>query len=88
MGYESKLFVVEKGVCGVVEGMRYGEVVAMFDLCKCPAVSNRIRDYSKTDTYIYLTGMEEPVVEDLYGEPLKEIPLADAIEIVRNGGKE
>ena len=87
MGYESKLFVVDKGVCGTVEGMQYGEVVAMFDLCKCPAVSGKIRDYNKTDAYIYLDGMEEPCVEDLYGEPLKEIPLADAIKIVREAAE-
>ncbi len=87
MGYESKLFVVEKYERGTAKGMQYGTLVAMFDLCKCYAVSDRMRHYNKTDTYIYLTGMEEPVVEDLYGEPLKEIPLADAIKIVREAAE-
>lgn len=87
MGYESKLFVVEKLGWGVIEGMKYGSLVAMFDLCKCHAVSDRMRRYKKTDTCFYLTGVEEPVVEDLYGEPLKEIPLADAIEIVREAAE-
>lgn len=87
MGYESKLFIVEKCGLDVEKGMRYGVLVAMLDLCGCPAVSDRMRRYEKTDTFFYTTGAEEPVVEDLYGEPLKEIPLADAIKIVREAAE-
>ena len=87
MGYESKLFVVEKLGGEWWKGMKYGSLVAMFDLSRCYAVSDKMRHYDKTDTCFYVTGAEEPVVEDLYGEPLKEIPLADAIKIVREAAE-
>ena len=91
MGYESRLYVIEKSTMKGCEeptkDMVWGQVIATFDLCKVYAVSDKMRYYPKTDAYIYLDGMEEPCVEDWYGEPLKEVPLADAIKIVREAAE-
>ena len=84
MGYESRLYVVEK--CNTTENvngksLKWAEVVAMIDLCKCYPVSDKMRKYPETDAFFY-DSADKKVTEDLYGEPLREIPLSDAIQIV------
>ncbi len=83
MGYESKLYVVEKTTMSNENHMFYGIVVAMFDLSKTNAVSYRIVDYPYTDTYFFADDGNTEVIEDEYGKRLKEIPLKDMIEILR-----
>lgn len=86
MGYESRLYVVDKsGIKMDVNGAgeyRYGEIVATFDLSKVYDISDRMRNYPATDCFIYVG--DEETIEDLYGAPLKEVPIADAIKIIED----
>lgn len=88
MGYESRLYVVRKGnILENINGkeMVWAEKIAIFNLCKVPAVSDKMREYPNTNAFIY-EGDDE-VTKDCYGEPLKEIPLCDAIEILEEAAK-
>lgn len=99
MGYESKLYIVEKGIrtfknykneeidAGeIINGkkMYYAQLISMFDLCKCYDVSDIMRTYPNTDSFIYKDDGNTIMIEDCYGENLKEIPLIDAIEIIES----
>lgn len=88
MGYESRLYVVEKSSCVCEEDMRYGEVIAMFNLCKVPTVARVMHNYPPTDTFIYDSSGNDKILEDCYGESLKEIPLGDAVEIIETAMQE
>ena len=90
VGYESKLYVVEKCNISFVEGMRGALVVAMFDLCKMgtTAFNEVVNTYPKTDCYFYADDGNATVVEDKYGEPLTEIPIVDMIHILKECKKE
>ena len=81
MGYESKLYIVNKSEI-YDDGMKYGQVIATFDLCNVVSVARMIAKYPNTDTYIYADDGNTHITKDLYGEPLKEIPIADMIEIL------
>lgn len=87
MGYESRLYVVNKTDYGferyfedVDKELKYAECIAQFELCKVYDVSSKMRKYPDTDCYTY--DGDEEVIEDKYGSPLKEIPIADAIAII------
>ena len=89
MGYESRLYIVEKSGfytnCNETPNddfgrMCFAEVVAMIDLCKVPELPAAINKYPDTDAYIYEG--EERVLEDKYGARLKEIPLKDMTDII------
>ena len=87
MGYESKLYVVDKRrIAHKIDGKEYvwGEVIASFDLCKVYPVSDKMREYPITNCYIYADDGNTQILEDCYGEPLKEIPLDDAIGILED----
>ena len=105
MGYETKLFIVEKSnrffknwktreqekfVGEIINGkeMFYADLIATFDLCKCYSVSDVMRIYPDTDNYIYMDDGNTKLIEDNYGESLKEIPLADAVEILEEAASE
>lgn len=81
MGYESRLFVVRKGATN------WAEVIGMIDLCKAYAVSDKMRNYPDTEYYIYSNDGNTKITEDCYGKPLKEIPLDDAINIIKQAWK-
>lgn len=83
MGYESKLYVVEKTTMSNKNHMFYGIVVAMFDLSKVYYVSYRIKKYPYTNTVFFSDDGDTEITEDRYGERLKEIPLKDMIAILR-----
>ena len=89
MGYESRLYVVDKSrVTMYVSGAgeyRYGEIIATFDLCKVYDISDRMRNYPATDCFIYIN--DEETIEDAYGAPLKEVPIADAIKIIEDAAE-
>jgi len=89
MGYESKLYVVEKSKYPYPsdDGMIWGEVVAMFDLCKCHPVSDELRKYPDTNAYIYADDGNTKILEDKCGEKLKEIPIKDTIKIIKKAMK-
>lgn len=83
MGYESKLIVIDKtDIFDNELKMRFGERIATFDLCNVPSVARDVRDYPDTNAYFYADDGNTQVTEDLYGEPLKEIPIPDMIQIL------
>jgi hypothetical protein len=91
MGYESRLYVVKKGlfekgieINGSIQRMTYAEKIAEFNLCKVYAVSDKMRRYNTTDAYFYSDDGETEIVLDCYGEQLKEIPMNDAIKILED----
>lgn len=75
MGYESRLYVVDK-----LDD--YGEVIAVFNLCKIPSVANKMKKYPATNLHIYSNDVK--ITRDCYGEPLTEIPIKDAISIIED----
>lgn len=86
MGYESKLYVVEKSsqFYPSDNGMRYCSVIAMFDLCKFYPLSTVISEYPTTDCYFYADDGNTQVLKDRYGDPLREIPIEDVIGIIES----
>lgn len=83
MGYESKLIVIDKSDIFDNElNMRFGEKIATFDLSKVPSVARDVRNYPDTDTYFYADDGDTQVAKDAYGQPLKEIPIPDMIQIL------
>lgn len=88
MGYESRLYVVRKtGSFGYNTNLRYAQKIAVFNLCKVPTVSEKMRKYKSTDAFVYADDGNTEITEDCYGEPLREIPLADAITILENAAE-
>ena len=82
MGYESRLYVINKSTLTEdINGkkMYWAEVVATFNLCVAGTVIEMC-EYPETDAYFY--DGNTLVTEDKYGEPLKEVPVKDAIEII------
>lgn len=85
MGYESRLYVVKKTTSfGYNTNLRFAQKIAMFNLGKVPAVSDKMRAYKNTDAFIYADDGNTEITEDKYGDALKEIPLADAISILED----
>lgn len=82
MGYESRLYVVKKTTLPGENNLRFAQKIAVFDLCKVPAVSDKMRAYKNTDAFIYADDGNTEITEDRYGDVLKEVPLADAIKIL------
>ena len=82
MGYETKLYIVQKGSKFPDEEMRYAQVIAMFDMCKCYFLSDVLRDEPKTDCYFYADDGNTQVLEDSYGEPLRETTVETVIELL------
>lgn len=85
MGYESKLFVVNKPKCVSVDvetKKKYAEVIAKFDMGCIPNASSKMRKYPVTDSFVFGDDGNTPILEDRYDKELTEIPLDDAIEIL------
>ena len=86
MGYESKIYVVEKSHLSPDEdGKRFAEVVAMFNACKFPGLSELFK--SKTDYYIYSDDGNTRITKDRYGDELTETPLSDVINFLEEEPK-
>lgn len=89
MGYESRFYIVDKTAwLQDEEKYYYAEKVAMFDLCKVNNLYNKIKNYPKTNVYIFSDDGETEIKEDLYGEKLIEIPIPDMIEFLEQTIKE
>ena len=78
MGYESKLYVVDKHDWKWCDE-KWGEVIASFDLC---CVSINFTQYPATDCYIIADDGNTKITEDRYGDPLKEVPIQDVVEMI------
>jgi bisphosphoglycerate-independent phosphoglycerate mutase (AlkP superfamily) len=77
MGYESKLYVVEK--TGMMENNNktFAKVIATFDLCKFGNFKEVFK--TETDCYIYADDGNTQIVKDCYNEALTEASLSDVI---------
>ena len=91
MGYESKLYIVEKTNCSYTEenGMKYARVLAMFDVSKFYELSDWFRNKPATKHYFYADDGDTQIIEDRYGDTLKEASVKEVIDklerIVENG---
>lgn len=87
MGYESKFYIVEKSDLHIDEnGKKWAMNIASFDMCKIGA-SSWLSKYPETEYYIYADDGNTEIVEDCYGDSLREIPINDLIDIIENDPK-
>ena len=90
MGYESKLYIVEKSnIKENVNGkeLYWAQVIAMFDLCKTYAVSDKMCKAKDTDCFIYADDGNTEIVTDCYGDTLKEMTIKEAIQILEEAAE-
>lgn len=84
MGYESRLYIVNKGFAAT--GPCWAEKIAEFNLCCVDGfVLTDIGKYGKDTTCYFETDDNyKPITEDKYGKPMTEITLNDMIAILKN----
>lgn len=83
MGYESRIYIVEKHHQSYYDdNKRYATQIARIDMSKCYALSDILRYKPRTDCYIYSDDGNTRILEDCYGKPLTETPIHEAIRIV------
>jgi hypothetical protein len=82
MGYESKLYIVEKSCLRDDDGMVYAEVIASFDMCKCYFLSGVLTKEPQTNCYFYADDGNTKVLEDMYGDALTETSVDTVINIL------
>ena len=82
MGYESKIYIVEKTNYSWDEenGMKYARVLAMFDVSKFYGLSDWFRNKPATKHYIYADDGDTQIIEDRYGDTLKEASVEEVID--------
>lgn len=80
MGYESKLYVVEKCHKFPDEKMGYARIIAMFDMSKVYDLVDVFK--RETEWYFYADDGDTQVLEDRYGDTLKEATVEEVIEAV------
>lgn len=89
MGYETRLYVVEKtSVRDSDLDKQWAQVIATFDLGKVRKISDRTTEYPPTGCYIYADDGNTQILEDDVGDPLKEIPLNNMITILEGAIRE
>lgn len=82
MGYESKLYIVEKHEMIREDGKCYASVHAVFNMNKVYALSDVLRDQPATDCYIFADDGDTKITKDMYDRPLTEVSVTDAIHLV------
>lgn len=80
MGYESRIYVVQKSGLGLEYGKSFASVIAMFNASKYEGLSHVFK--RETDCYIYSDNGFTTILEDCYGDEIKEAPLADVISFL------
>jgi hypothetical protein len=80
MGYESKLYIVERHDWKDDDGRTYASVLAMFDMCKMGSLINVFE--KNTDLYFYGSDGNTKIVEDMYCDPIREATLEDVIDVL------
>lgn len=83
MGYESKLYIVEKGYKIEGEEKVYSSPIIVYDLCKFYDVSDFMREQPQTDAFFYMDDGNTEVTEDMYGEPLTECELTKFLTFMK-----
>ena len=81
MGYESRIYIVEKTSYSWSEdnGRKYARVLAMFDVAKFYELSDWFRNKPATKHYIYADDGDTQIIEDRYGDALKEASVKEVI---------
>ena len=81
MGYESRIYIVEKTNCSWNEndGKKFARVLAMFDISKFYNFSDWFRNKPATKHYIYADDGDTQIIEDRYGDALKEASVKEVI---------
>jgi hypothetical protein len=83
MGYESRIYVVEKfDTIDDESNKRYARVIASVEMCKAYGLSDELRNCPETDCYFYELGGDDPVIEDCYGKPLTEATISQTIKFL------
>ena len=83
MGYESKLYVVEKSnLTPDKDGKRYADVIAMFNMRKFYELSDILREQKETDCYIFADDGNTEILEDRYDQKLTEASIPFVISIL------
>ena len=82
MGYESKLYIVNKRNKYDGDEKRYAQVIATYDMCKYYGFGDTFK--RKTDCFIYADDGNTKILEDCYGDELGEASIEDVIEFVKN----
>ena len=88
MGYESRLYIVDKSDLASTKNgklMVWCDIIAQFNLSRVPKIYEKVSAYKDTNGYFYYNNKE--VTEDMYGKPLKEIPIGDMISIISEAMK-
>lgn len=84
MGYESKLYVVNKTTSkNFADTHFYAQKLAMYDLSKT-GEETIFKQFPATDCYIYADDGNTEVLKDRYGEPLREIPINATIKLLED----
>lgn len=78
MGYESKLYVVEKKGNLFEEKKQYAEVIAVYNMSKFDAFGGIFQN--EADCYFYADDGDTEVTTDKYGDTIKEAPINEVIE--------
>ena len=81
MGYESKIYVVEK--TSIIDNeKRYAQEIATFKLGKIYFLSDVLRNNPITDCFVYADDGNTQVIEDRYGDALTESTIEEVISIL------
>lgn len=82
MGYESRIYIVEKFDNSYDERYKkvYSIVVSMFNMCKFPRLASLFSDKPDASCYFYADDGNTVMLEDEYGCPLQEAGLEEVIE--------
>jgi hypothetical protein len=77
MGYESRIYVVEKKGRLIDEKKGYAQVIAMYDMCGFNGFGKVFE--KETDCFIYSDDGNTRILKDCYGDSLKEASISDVI---------
>lgn len=89
MGYESKIYVVNKWHGSEENGKCYAEKIAELKMSKCGDFCSVFS--KKTDCFIYQDDGNTPILEDKYGDELKEAAVDDVVDWLKttiSGGED
>jgi hypothetical protein len=82
MGYESRLYVVQKMGWTNEKKKTFAQVIAMFDLCQYYSLSDVLRNKPETNCYIFSDDGKSEITKDRYGMPLTESDVKTVIDIL------
>ena len=84
MGYESRIYIVDKGSHVDPEyDKRYAQILMVFNLGKITVdLEDWYREQKPTDCYIYQDDGNTVILEDEYGDPLREMDLIDCYNAI------